>query len=302
MTTMRRIALAGLIVMMCAPILRAQDDATSDSVDAGPWTRDGAITITLNQVALSNWSAGGENTVAVGSLLSVGADYAEGKKSWANDLEIGYGVTKIEGLDLRKSDDKLTLLSKFDLNATNTLLYSALLDFRTQMTDGFDYKDVEAGADPPKISGLLAPGYLSLGLGATWKPDESFELLVAPLSNRLIIVLDDSLSNVGAFGVDPGENFSSELGATSVAKFKKELVENVTFGSKLQLFAPYSDIATIVVNWNSLLSMKVNDYITTQISFDVIYDEAILIKRDDGTIGPATQIKEALAIGFGVTL
>ncbi len=287
-----------LLAVVLALPLHAQEDA--DSVESGPWTRDGSMAINLNQVALSNWAGGGENTITVGGLLGVGAFYDEGSKHWANTLEVGYGVTKIADLDLRKSDDKLNFVSKFDINATETLLYSALLDFRTQMTDGFDYSEVDGGGNAPRISTLLAPGYLNLGLGATWKPDESFELLVAPLSNRLTMVLDDTLSAAGAFGVDPGDNFGSALGATSRAKFQKNIMENVTFGSNLNLFAPYAAFTKVIVNWESLLAMKVNDYITTSVSFDVIYDEAVDVKRDDGTIGPATQFKEALAIGFGV--
>ena len=291
-----------LLLLACflyTPMLAQEEEAAED---VGPWATEGSVAINLNQVALSNWAGGGQNTITVGGLLGLGAKFEEGIKHWANSLELGYGVTKIADLDLRKSDDKLAFVSKFDLNATETILYSALLDFRTQMTDGFDYTAVDGGGDPPRISTLLAPGYLTLGLGMTWKPDESFELLVAPISNRLTIVLDDTLSAAGAFGVDPGDNFASALGATSRAKFKKEIMENVTFGSNLNLFAPFNDFTTVVVNWESLLAMKVNDYITTSISFDVIYDEAVDVKRSDDTIGPATQIKEALAIGFGLTL
>ena len=115
-------------------------------------------------------------------------------------------------------------------------------------------------------------------------------------------MLDDALSAAGAFGVDPGEKLESELGILSRLQFRNEIMENVTLGSKLNLFAPYEDITTVVVNWETLLAMKVNDYITTSVSFDVIYDEHVDVTRDDGTAGPATQIKEALNIGFGYKL
>lgn len=272
---------------------------TVDSVEAGPWNSGGSIAVNFNQVALSNWSGGGENTITIGGLVGLESDYDRGNRHWANDLELGYGVTKVGDLDLRKSNDKITFVSKFDYNASEHYLYSALLDFRTQFTNGFDYGKLDSLGEPAKISEFLAPGYLNVGIGATWKPTSYFELLIAPLSNRLIIVLDDELSAAGAFGVDPGEHLQSELGATSRLKFGKVLMENVRFDSKLNLFAPYEDITTIVVGWENLLALRVNDFITTSISLDVRYEEAIDITRDDGSVGPATQIKEALTVGVG---
>ena len=280
----------------------AQESAdTTSSPDSilSPWNSGGSFAVNFNQVALSNWSGGGENTITIGGLVSLGSDYDQGNRHWANDLELGYGITKIGDLGFRKSNDKITLVSKFDYNATERFLYSALLDFRTQFNDGFDYNVLDSLGEPQKVSEFLAPGYLNVGLGLTWKPAEYFELLLAPLSNRLIIVIDDELSAAGAFGVDPGENLQSELGATSRLKFDKELMENVRFNSMLNLFAPYEDITSIVVGWENLLGLRVNDFITTSISLDVRYEEAIDITRDDGTVGPATQVKEALTVGVG---
>lgn len=290
---------ASLLFISAQGRLVAQETPVVDSVEKGPWTTGGSVAVNFNQVALSNWSGGGENTVTVGGLIGLMAHMDDGKGHWANDLELGYGLTKIGDADLRKSNDKLTFVSKYDYNATTTLFYSGLVDFRTQMTDGFDYGTIDSLGEPKKISELLAPGYLSVGLGMTWKPTASFEILVAPISNRLIIVLDDQLSAAGAFGVDPGRKLESELGATSRLKFAKEIFENVSYDSKLNLFAPYENFTTVVVTWENLLNLRVNDFLTTSISLEVRYDEAVDITRDDGTVGPATQVKEALSVGVG---
>lgn len=267
-----------------------------------PWRSGGAIAINFNQVALSNWNGGGENTFAVGGMLGLHADYDSAKVHWSNELEAGYGFTKAGDLSFRKSDDMLTVVSKVDYDATNTLLYSALLDFRSQFSSGFDYDDLNPIGEPNKISDFLSPGYLNVGLGATWQPSESFEIFVAPISNRLIILLDEDLSNIGAFGVGPGEHYESELGSTSRVRFQRYLMENIEFGSRLNLFAPFEDYSSIVINWENLLSMTVNEYISVSISFDLIYDENVDIRRDDGSVGPGTQMKEALAVGIGYTI
>jgi hypothetical protein len=66
----------------------------------------------------------------------------------------------------------------------------------------------------------------------------------------------------------------------------------------------------IDVNWDNLLSMKVNKYITANVSTSLIYDDDIDIQESnaDGSpklnseenpiVGPRTQFKYVIAVGF----
>ncbi len=254
----------------------------------------------FSQVALSNWAGGGQNTLAIAGLVNLFGNMKTEVSTWDNGLEVGYGFTKLAEQDFRKSDDKVIVISKYGYKATDQLFYSGLLDARTQLSDGFNYDKIDsATGDPTVISRFAAPAYVTLGLGATWKPASYFEVFLAPVSNRLILVMDDELSAAGAFGVDPGKKVKSELGALLNATFKKELMTNVTLSSRLNVFSAYSTFDKAVVTWESLLGLKVNDYITASVALDVLYDEKVKITRDDKTIGPSTQIREVLAIGFG---
>lgn len=254
----------------------------------------------FSQVALSNWSGGGQNTLAIAGLVTLLANMKTDAAVWDNGLDVGYGFTKLADQDFRKSDDKVILISKYGYKATDQLYYSALLDARTQLSDGFNYDNVDSiTGQPALISRFAAPAYVTLGLGLTWKPADYFQVFVAPISNRLILVLDDTLSAVGAFGVDPGKKVKSELGVLLNVTFKKELMTNVTLSSRLNLFSAYQTFDKAVVTWESLLGLKVNDYITASIALDVMYDEKVAITRDDKTVGPSTQIREVLAIGLG---
>ncbi len=64
----------------------------------------------------------------------------------------------------------------------------------------------------------------------------------------------------------------------------------------------------IDVNWEVLLNMKVNKYITASISTQLVYDNDIEIGIDstgDGVIdssGPRTQFKEVIAVGVSYKL
>jgi len=298
MSNARTIGNAILTLILTTTVAQSQDAAAPPRDTA--WKTGGQIGVNFSQVALSNWSGGGQNTLAIAGLATTFANMKTETTSWDNGLDVGYGFTKLAEQDFRKSDDKLILISKYGYKATDQLFYSGLLDARTQLSDGFNYDKIDsATGNPTTISRFAAPAYVTLGLGATWKPADYFELLVAPISNRLILVMDDTLSAAGAFGVDPGKKVKSQLGALLNATFKKELMTNVTLSSRLNVFSAYETFDKAVVTWESLLGLKVNDYITASVALDVLYDENVKITRDDKTVGPSTQIREVLAIGLG---
>lgn len=265
------------------------------------WKKGGNIGLNITQVALSNWAGGGQNTIGITGLTNIFANYAEGKTTWDNSIELGYGMTKLAKQEFRKSDDRILFTSKFGHKAGEQFLYSALLDFRSQFDKGYKYNKNAAGDGDTAliISNLLAPAFVNVGVGMTYKPADYIEILVSPLSNRIILVMDDALSKQGAFGVDPGKNIKSELGAALNIFFKKEILTNVTLQSRLNTFGAYEYLPSLVVTWESLLNMKVNDYITASFAADVFYDERVTVNRDDGTSGPATQFRNVLSIGFG---
>src|ERR1700743_3058332 len=53
------------------------------------WKTGGLLSLTFNQAALSNWSAGGDKSaLSLNTLLSVYAFYADGRRSWDNNLTL----------------------------------------------------------------------------------------------------------------------------------------------------------------------------------------------------------------------
>ena len=98
------------------------------------WVTGGTIGINFSQTSLTNWSAGGENSLAINSLVNVFAKYRKGKAAWDNSLDMGYGMLKAGEKDFRKNDDKIDLLSKFGYDATDQSkwFYTALFNFKSQ--------------------------------------------------------------------------------------------------------------------------------------------------------------------------
>jgi hypothetical protein len=248
---------------------------------------------------LSNWAGGGTDMISVTGLSLLFANYKDSSMSWDNELDLGYGIVKQGKEDLRKSDDKLIFTSKFGYNATPKLFYTALLDFRTQFDLGYDYSKKDADSTSPLlISDFMSPAYLNLGLGMNYKPDEYWQFFLSAVSNRLIIVLNEKLSNQGAYGVKPGEKVFSQLGASANIVFQKEIFENVNFRSRLNLFSAYNRFSSVVVTSETAINLKVNSFINASFGLDIIYDDKVMINRNDGTVGPDTQFRHVIGIGI----
>jgi hypothetical protein len=287
----------------CAGILAAagclflSTIAVWSATDTLGWTRSGIVSANLSQVQLTNWSGGGNNTVAINSLFGYIASYKTEHTLWKTTLDVGYGLTKLGKQEFRKSDDKLNFLTRFQHAAAASLSYSALFELRTQLTEGLNYDD--GGKPTERTSNFFAPANIMVGLGATYIPVPSLSITLSPVSNRVLIVADDSLNRRGAFGVDSGKTVKSELGTLLNIGFKDEVFTNVVVDSKLSAFGPYAALDRQLVNWNTLVTMKVNSLLLVTLALDVIYDPNASILRDDGTRGPVAQIRDIVGIGFG---
>lgn len=303
---MKRKLLIGLGIMLSANLMIAQTTEAEDALKARSdnkeegWKKGGVFSLNFTQTSLTNWSAGGESSLALNGLLSAFANYSKGKSTWDNSLDLGYGFLKSGDADLIKTDDKIDFMSKYGQEAFKNWYYAGLINFRTQMAPGYNYPN-----DSIKISDLLAPAYILGAIGLDYKPNESFTLFIAPITSKTTIVNDETLSNAGAFGVDPGKTIRNEFGGYLRAIYVKDLMENINLNTKLELFSNYlENPQNIDVNWEVLLAMKVNKYISATLSTQLLYDHDIDIAVDtdgddipDGS-GPRTQFKEVLGIGF----
>lgn len=284
------------------------------------WKTGGLIGANLSQVSLTNWAAGGFSSISGNGTINLFANMKKGKHSWDNNLDLGYGLLKQgDDGDVQKTDDRIDLASKYGREAWNSKwYYSALANFKTQFTEGIgdDIKDDNGDilVNDPVISDILAPAYILASLGLDYQPNDDFSFFISPTTAKFTIVKDQDLANVGAFGVQraeydglgalvkEGENSRSEFGGYAKAMFTRVLMENVNFMTKIDLFSNYEAPTYIDVNWDALISMKVNEYITTTLGTTVLYDHDIKITDSDGATGPRTQFRQIFGVGFAYTM
>ena len=280
---MKKLSIISLIFSISS-IIAAQ---TADTVKH--WNFAGNTSLNITQVSLTNWAAGGESSVSGLGIILLSSGYKKDNTAWENNFELNYGASKSEDEKARKTDDKFYLSSKLGIMVSKNLYFSGLLSFTTQMFDGYDYPN-----DSVKISALLAPGYALASLGLDYKPGDNFSLLVSPATGKATIVKDKTLSDAGSFGIDPGDKYKIEIGSYIKVFFKQEIMKNITFETKLDLFSDYKNyLETVDVSWEAMLDMKINEFFSAKIITHLIYDDDI---RFDGT--PKTQFKEVFGMGL----
>lgn len=291
MINMKNLITLALGLLLALPAW-AQDTTTV----SGPWSFDGMTSLNFTQISLTNWAQGGESSYSINGLAAFNYNYTGELSSWANAIDVGYGIQKAGQEEFQKTDDHLELLSKYGRKTSGNWLFTGMLNFKTQFTEG--YQQTETGK--VVISDFLSPGYLILSLGMEYKKDDSFFIVLSPVTGKITMVVNDSLSNVGSFGVEPGETIRSEFGSLVKIGLNKDIMENVKFTSTLDLFSNYfNNPQNIDVSWKAMINMKINEYLSANISSHLVYDDDIdWIDPEGISQGPKVQFKEILGIGF----
>ncbi len=282
-----------LVILLMLPFA-AFTEEVPDSVKY--WKRSGVLSANFSQVSLTNWAAGGESSMSGVFLFNYLANYKKDSLYWDNYLDLGYGFLKNDKEELRKSTDRIELNSKVGYNTAGKWNYAGFVSFKSQFASGYNFPRT---ANDSPISKFLAPAYVNLALGMDYKNDY-MSLFVSPATGKFTIVNDDALSALGEFGVEKGKKFRSEMGGSIRLGIKKEVVKNVTLQTKLDLFSNYfHNPQNIDVDWNFMLNMKVNEWLSANLLTQLIYDDDVkILDPGTGKSAPMVQFMEMFGIGL----
>jgi len=247
-----------------------------DTIPKG-WRCKGNVSFLFNQAAFSNWAAGGENSISGTLGLNYNLNYHQENWDWDTRVLVAYGLTQTKNSEFtRKTDDRFELNSVIGKKGENYWFYSAFLNFRTQMTKGFNFGTDENGKEiRMQNTNVLSPAYLSFGPGVLWKKSDVFKFNIAPGTSKMTIVDKDfTLPNEEYFGVAEGESIRYELGMYASGYYKFSLLKNVIMENILNVYSNYLEKPENVdIDYNVNLVMTINKYLSTNINFQTIYDD-----------------------------
>ena len=281
------------------------------------WESSLKTQINVGQTGLTNWAAGGDNTVSMNAFIDANANWKKNEMFWNNRLQLDYGFLYASSKPiLQKSNDRIYLESKwgYKTEKMKNFYFSANYDFKSQFSTGYDYKtpatltdengfDLEGAAlrqawrDARVLkSGFLAPAYTNLALGIDWKPTKWLSVNFAPVTGGFVIVKDAALRESYSMGLrkefvdktegvpTDGSQFRSarfEFGAQLKVDAKVNINDNFSYSTQVVLFSNYLDKPqNLRVNWDNRIDWKLAKYFSFTITTNLIYDDKVMIISD----------------------
>ena len=292
------------------------------------WTTSLKTQINIGQTQLTNWAAGGDNTVSMAAFIDGNANWKKNDMFWNNRLQLDYGFLYASSKPiLQKNTDRIYLESKWGYKTPSmkNFYFSANYDFKSQFSNTYDYptptvkKDgsafedgyVPVAADWKKArvlkSGFLAPAYTNIALGIDYTPTKWLSVNFAPLTGGFVIVKDKSLrESYSMEKTESGEYKAAkfEFGAQIKADVKVNVNDNFSYSTQVVLFANYLAIKHCPrINWDNRIDWKLAKYFSLTLTTNLIYDDTIMIADKEGNNPKArVQFRESLAFGFTYTI
>jgi len=256
------------------------------------WSVLGKQSLMINQTSFSNWVGGGANNVGWLAGVDYNITYEKDKDLWENIILLNYGQNDTQGIGVRKTQDLINVSTNYGRKVSKSWYLSAGAGFLSQFAVGY-----EDGNNPEatKLSNFMAPGYLNVGLGITYRPNDNVNVSLRPSNARWTFVLDKDLQTAGSYGLKAdGDASLLQFGFLGTAVYKVKLMENVNLSNTASVFSNYLDHPErLVLAYGMVLNLKVNRFISSNITVDVMYDHNQIQK---------TQLKQTLGVGLAYTL
>jgi len=278
---MKKIFFSVFFVLFFATLTQAQLDTTLKS----GWSPEGVIALNLSQISFTNWVQGGDNALSFASLGNFGLLYHGKNWDFYNNIKLAYGRSK-SSAGYRTTDNEFRLNSILIRDLKWKINPYISNEVRSTLTDGYDYSNnMEV-----QTSAFFDPGYITQSIG--------FIYAINHFSTRLGIGFQEVFTNLfTTYSDDPAtpeiEKFKFETGIESVTEANYEFMKNILYTGRLRLFSRFKSLDVWDVNWDNIITAKVNDYINVNFGFNLIYEKQA---------SPKTQIKEALQVGFSYVI
>ena len=243
--------------------------------DSLRWNIGGDISINFSSVSLTNWAAGGENSMAFSGASNLYANYKKDKLIWENYAFLNYGRLKTGERPAVKNTDQLVLGSRVGLQMSKNWYYSAAILGRSQFAPGFIQ-------DTLRVSDFLAPANVFVSLGMDYKPSNNLSVSLSPVMGKATFVNDTTQRIQIAGGItkerrDMGKKSYYEFGSGVVVNFNGGFFNNkVTYNSQLELFSNLLKDNPLILDviWDFNLRVALTQFISAQVRLNMRYFES----------------------------
>ncbi len=250
---------------------------------------------------------------------------------------------KTNKFPVRKNQDLLQVTSKagYAIDKHNKWFVAGLADFRSQFSNGYTYpgdsvKDrVSSFAAPAYVTLTAGINYKPVDWFSIYLSPVAGKLTFVTKDVPGAVSRNDI--DETQYGLTLGKAMRAEFGAYLRADLQKDIFKNVNLKTSIELFQNYlekkkldvivdQEIKDVItaggtptadqykkqyydnrtntdINWNTMITFKINKFLQASLETQLIYDHDISIPktRGDGTAykGRGTQFREAFNLGIG---
>ena len=256
-----------LLPLLLSSLTSIGQESKKDTISEEQWKIHGRFNFIFNQSSFSNWSSGGENTVAGNININYDFNYKKKNINWDSRILAAYGSSHVSEKGYRKTDDRFEFNSILGIKINNYWFLSFIGNFKAQFTKGYDYKK-----EPEVlVSNFLSPAYLTFGPGLLWKRSDDLNFNIALVTARYTFV-DDLFS--GQYGWKEERNTAFSLGFNLSGYYKFMLMTNIEMENIFTVYSDYlADVGNIDIDYQTNIRFKVNKHIKMHMTFHAIIDD-----------------------------
>jgi len=207
--------------------IQSRVNAIQGQIDALPgWKVKAFGTIGGSLSNFNNWySQGTPNNSSgnIGFTINANANLIQDKFFWRNAATVNLNWVKLDDKDnpddetnFNPTTDVFNISSLYGRKLSEKFAISTLAEYRTTLLDNFN-----------------DPGYLDLGLGATWTPIADLVVVIQPLDYNFVFS-DESVVFESSFGAKILADYTKKIGA-------------INFKTNLSMFQSYE--SSNLSNW-----------------------------------------------------
>lgn len=280
----------------------------------------GEFGITLNQMAITHWAAGGESNGSGKVSSNLTYNYHRKLFNYTFNGIFAYGMSNYtKDKRYEKTEDRFEISMTMSHNNKQNFSFTSIASLKTQFSNGYTYPN-----DSVPISGFFAPAYLTLSAGYNLSIKDLLSIYISPIAGKMTFVMNQDLADAGSFGVEKGywniingdstwvkgKNILSELGINILIRYKQNFNDDISIFSTLNLYNNYMDPNksnrwNIDIDWETGIQFIINKRISAIVNIHLIYDDNIKFTITEVIDGkeitkqsPILQFKESLGISF----
>lgn len=267
------------------------------------WTShfESAIQFAQNYIS-ENWHKGGASTMNLNNRELFTYNYNKNKIKFTNLLEIKnslYTAPKDTMRNYKVGDDVFRIYSNYGYKAFDKWYYTLEMEFKTQLFSSFEENSNK------KLSGLLSPFSINIGLGMQYDLNKTFpsrhkklalSANIAPLSYTYVMTIDKDIDLGRHFQKDKNAEFyptkQSLFGSTINATMSFQFTRNISWYSRLNYTTNYQRIQG---EFENRLNMSISRFFSTTVSLNLRFDDGVEKKKESDNY---LQVNELLSFGF----